>query len=151
MSTQPETFVIVGASLAGATAAQTLREQGFDGSVVLIGDEAEPPYERPPLTKDYLRGESPREKTYVHPEGFYPEHDIELMTDTAVTSLDPGRSTVLLDHRRELRYDRLLLTTGAEPRLLPIPGADLDGIHYLRTLGDAKPCASASAREAAWW
>ncbi len=136
MSTQRQTFVMVGAGLAGAQAAETLREEGFDGKLVLIGAEPERPYERPPLTKDYLRSESPREKAYVHPEAFYGEQDIELITDTAVTALDPGRSRVTLDDGRELGYERLLLTTGAEPRRLPIPGAELDGIHYLRTLAD---------------
>jgi 3-phenylpropionate/trans-cinnamate dioxygenase ferredoxin reductase component len=136
MSPQDQTFVIVGAGLAGAKAAETLREEGFDGRVVLIGAEPERPYERPPLTKDYLRSESPREKAYVHPEPFYGEHDIELITGAAVTALDPGRSQVTLEDGRELGYERLLLATGAEPRRLPIPGADLDGIHYLRTLAD---------------
>ena len=131
-----ETFVIVGASLAGAKAAEALREEGFDGRLVLIGDESERPYERPPLTKDYLRAESTREKAYVHPDGFYREHDIELMTETVVTAVDPARSMIALDRGDELGYDRLLLTTGAEPRRLPIPGADLDGVHYLRTLAD---------------
>src|SRR5215211_1793719 len=100
MSTQPQTVVIIGASLAGAKAAETLREEGFDGRLLLIGAEAERPYERPPLTKDYLRSESPREKAYVHPEAFYPEHHIELITDTAVTALDPGRSRVTLENGR---------------------------------------------------
>jgi 3-phenylpropionate/trans-cinnamate dioxygenase ferredoxin reductase subunit len=136
MSTQGRTFVIVGAGLAGATAAETLRDEGFEGRLVLIGSEPERPYERPPLTKDYLRGESPREKAYVHPEAFYGEHDIELMTETAVTALDPARSRITLGNEGELGYDRLLLTTGAEPRRIPTPGADLDGIHYLRTLAD---------------
>ena len=136
MTPQTQTFVIVGASLAGAKAAETLREEGFDGRLVLIGDESERPYERPPLTKDYLRAESPREKTYVHAEAFYREHDIELMTGTAVTALDPDRSRITLDDEGELGYERLLLTTGAEPRRLPTPGANLDGIYYLRTLED---------------
>jgi 3-phenylpropionate/trans-cinnamate dioxygenase ferredoxin reductase component len=130
------TFVIVGASLAGAKAAETLREEGFDGRVVLIGSEPERPYERPPLTKDYLRSEAPREQAYVHPDSFYAEHEIELITGTAVTGLDPGRSQVTLEDGRELGYERLLLTTGAEPRRLSLPGADPDGIHYLRTLSD---------------
>ncbi|MFL5838208.1 MAG: NAD(P)/FAD-dependent oxidoreductase [Solirubrobacteraceae bacterium] len=136
MSPQLRTFVIVGASLAGAKAAETLREEGFDGRVVLIGAEPDRPYERPPLTKDYLRSESPREKAYVHPEPFYREHDIELITGAPVSALDPGRSQVRLEDGREFGYDRLLLTTGAEPRRLQIPGADLDSIHYLRTLKD---------------
>ncbi|HET6866678.1 MAG TPA: FAD-dependent oxidoreductase [Solirubrobacteraceae bacterium] len=131
-----QTFVIVGAGLAGAKAAQELREHGFDGRVVLIGSEPERPYERPPLSKDYLRGESEREKAYVHPAGFYEEQDIELLTGAAVAAIDPGASRVLLEDNRELAYDRLLLTMGAEPRRLPVPGAELEGIHYLRTFAD---------------
>ena len=131
-----QTFAIVGAGLAGAKAAEELRERGFDGRLVLIGVESDRPYERPPLSKDYLRGESEREKAYVHPAGFYEEHAIDLLTETAVAAIDPGTSRVLLDDNRELAYDRLLLTTGAEPRRLPVPGAELDGIHYLRTFAD---------------
>lgn len=130
------TFIIVGASLTGAKAAEELRERGFDGRVVMLGSEAERPYERPPLTKDYLRGESPREKAYVHEEGFYAEHHIELETGTTVTAIDPSASRVTLDDGRDLRFDRLLLATGAEPRRIPVAGADLGGIHYLRTLAD---------------
>jgi 3-phenylpropionate/trans-cinnamate dioxygenase ferredoxin reductase subunit len=131
-----QTFVIVGASLAGAKAAEELRSCGFDGRVVLIGAEPERPYERPPLTKDYLRGESGREKAHVHPADFYGQQEVELVTGVAVTGIEPGRSLVLMDDGRELGYDRLLLATGAEPRRLPVPGADLDGIYYLRTLAD---------------
>ena len=130
------TFMIVGASLTGAKAAEELRERGFDGRVVLLGSEAERPYERPPLTKDYLRGDSPREKAYVHEEGFYAERDIELETGATVATIDPGASRVTLDDGRDLSFDRLLLATGAEPRRIPVPGADLAGIHYLRTLAD---------------
>jgi 3-phenylpropionate/trans-cinnamate dioxygenase ferredoxin reductase subunit len=131
------TFVIVGASLAGAKAAEELRTCGFDGRVVLIGAEPERPYERPPLTKDYLRGESGREKARVHAEDFYAQQEIELVTGVTVTAVEPGRSLVRLDDGRELGYDRLLLATGAEPRRLQIPGANLDGIYYLRTLADS--------------
>jgi 3-phenylpropionate/trans-cinnamate dioxygenase ferredoxin reductase component len=130
------TFVIVGASLAGAKAAEELCDRGFDGRVVLIGSEPERPYERPPLTKDYLRGDSPREQAYVHAEGFYAQREIELETGVTVTAIDPGASRVTLADGRELDYDRLLLATGAEPRRIPIPGADLAGVHYLRTLAD---------------
>ncbi len=131
-----QTFIIVGASLAGAKAAEELRTQGFDGRVLLIGSERERPYERPPLTKDYLRGESEREKAYVHELGFYEQHQIELETETTVTALDPAHPRVRLADDRELDYDRLLLTTGAEPRRISIPGSDLDGVHYLRTMAD---------------
>jgi 3-phenylpropionate/trans-cinnamate dioxygenase ferredoxin reductase subunit len=105
--------------------------------LVLIGAEAERPYERPPLSKDYLRGESAREKAYVHPEDFYAQHEIDLMTGAAVTAIDPDRATIRLDGGRELGYDKLLLATGAEPRRIPVPGAELEGIHYLRTMADA--------------
>ena len=132
-----DTFVIVGAGLAGAKAAETLRIEGFDGRVVLLGDEPRRPYERPPLSKDYLRGELPREAAYVHDEGFYDEHDIELRTATAVTGIDTAASQLILTGDERLRFDRLLLTTGAAPRRLTLPGADLDGIHYLRDLSHA--------------
>jgi 3-phenylpropionate/trans-cinnamate dioxygenase ferredoxin reductase subunit len=136
VSTASQTFVIVGAGLAGATAAATLREEGFDGRLVLIGDEPERPYERPPLTKEYLRGESPREKTYVHEPDFYADNGIELRTGASVTALETSRSRIAIDDGSELSFDRVLLTTGAEPRRLGVPGADLEGVHYLRTLAD---------------
>jgi 3-phenylpropionate/trans-cinnamate dioxygenase ferredoxin reductase subunit len=131
-----QTFVIVGASLAGAKAAEELRKQGFDGRVLLLGAEAERPYERPPLTKDYLRGEWPREKAYVHSGDFYAEQRIELLTGATVTGIDVGASSITLDGDREISFHRLLLTTGAEPRRIPIAGANLDGVHYLRTMAD---------------
>jgi 3-phenylpropionate/trans-cinnamate dioxygenase ferredoxin reductase component len=135
-STSKQTYVIVGASLAGAKAAEELRTQGFGGRTVLIGSELERPYERPPLSKDYLRGESPREKAHVHEEAFYREHDVELITGRTATDLDTHGRKVTLDDGQALPYDKLLLTTGAEPRRLSIPGAELEGIHYLRTLED---------------
>ncbi|MGH9281708.1 MAG: NAD(P)/FAD-dependent oxidoreductase [Acidimicrobiales bacterium] len=131
------TFVIVGASLAGAKAAEALRHEGFDGRVVLVGEEPERPYERPPLSKDYLRREAGREKVYVHDEGFYAEHGIELRTSTRVVGLEPAAGQVLLDDGERLGYDRLLLATGAAPRRMSVPGSDLPGVHYLRTLEDS--------------
>jgi 3-phenylpropionate/trans-cinnamate dioxygenase ferredoxin reductase subunit len=131
-----QTFLIVGASLAGAKAAEELRERGFDGRAMLVGSESERPYERPPLSKDYLRGEADRDKAYVHPPEFYAEHEIELLTGTTVTAIDPGTARVVLDDGAQLAYDRLLLTTGAQPRTIPVAGAELEGIHYLRTLDD---------------
>ncbi len=130
------TFVIVGASLAGAKAAGELRERGFDGRLVLVGAESERPYERPPLTKDYLQGKSERVKAYVHDEGFYGEQEIELRLGATAESIDPQASTVTLAGGEELAYDSLLLTTGAQPRRISVPGADLDGVHYLRTFAD---------------
>jgi 3-phenylpropionate/trans-cinnamate dioxygenase ferredoxin reductase subunit len=131
-----QTFIIVGASLAGAKAAEELRTAGFDGRVLLLGAEPERPYERPPLTKEYLRDESPREKAYVHQEGFYADQEIELLTDAEVSAVDAGASRVTLTNGREFEFDRLLLTVGAQPRRIQVPGAELDGIHYLRTLAD---------------
>jgi 3-phenylpropionate/trans-cinnamate dioxygenase ferredoxin reductase component len=135
--TSDRTFVIVGASLTGAKAAETLREEGFDGRVVLIGAENERPYERPPLSKDYLRGEVDRATVYVHPEGFYAEHDIELRLGRTAVGLNAADSELALDDGERLRYDRLLLATGAEPRRLSIPGGDLDGVLYLRSVADS--------------
>jgi 3-phenylpropionate/trans-cinnamate dioxygenase ferredoxin reductase component len=130
-------FVIVGAGLAGAKAAETLREEGYDGRVVLLGAEEEQPYERPPLSKEYLRGEAERASAAVHEAGFYAEHDIELRTGTAVTGLDIDARELELDGGERLPFDRLLLATGAEPRRLRVPGAELDGVHPLRTLADS--------------
>jgi len=130
-----QTFIIVGASLAGAKAAEELRERGFDGEIVLIGSEPERPYERPPLTKDYLRGES-EGAPFVHEEDFYAQHEITLLTGTTVAAIDPNHGSITLEGGRELGYDRLLLATGAEPRQIAVPGAELEGIHYLRTLAD---------------
>jgi 3-phenylpropionate/trans-cinnamate dioxygenase ferredoxin reductase subunit len=132
-----QTHVIIGASLAGAKAAETLREEGFDGRVVLVGAEEERPYERPPLSKDYLRGEAGREKVYVHAEGFYAEQDIELRLGRTAVSLDTANAQLKLDDGEELSYDRLLLATGAEPRRLELPGAELDGVFYLRSVQDS--------------
>jgi len=134
--TTDRTFVIVGASLAGAKAAETLRAEGFDERVVLIGAEDERPYERPPLSKDYLRGEAERETVYVHTEGFYADHDIELRLGRTAVSVNVAGSELALDDGERLRYDRLLLATGAEPRRLSIPGGDLDGVLYLRSVAD---------------
>ena len=135
--TTSDTFAIVGAGLAGAKAAEPLRTEGFDGRVVLVGADRERPYDRPPLSKDYLRGETPRATTYVHDEAFYEAHDIELLTATAVSRIDPAASDVTLATGQRLRFDRLLLTTGAASRRLTVPGADLDGVYYLRDLHDA--------------
>ena len=131
------TFVIVGASLAGARAAATLREEGFDGRIVLVGEESERPYVRPPLSKGYLAGRTERTKIYVHDEGFYGEHDIELRTSTHVEQIDRGAGEIVLAGGERLAYDSLLLTTGAMPRALPVPGADLDGVLLLRRVADS--------------
>jgi 3-phenylpropionate/trans-cinnamate dioxygenase ferredoxin reductase subunit len=134
--TAPQTIVIAGAGLAGAKAAEALRDEGFDGRVVLLGAEDERPYERPPLSKEVLRGDAPREKVYVHDEAYYDKHEIELRTGTAVEAVDTRAAEVVLAGGERLRYDALLLATGARPRRLTLPGADLDGVHELRTLAD---------------
>ncbi|MFW3172687.1 NAD(P)/FAD-dependent oxidoreductase [Geodermatophilus sp. CPCC 206100] len=130
-------FVIVGAGLAGAKAAEALRAEGFDGPVVLVGDEPELPYERPPLSKGYLLGTVEREEARVHDEGWYAEHDVDLRTGVRATGLDPAGHRVELATGESVRYGSLLLATGSAPRRLPVPGADLDGVRYLRTLADA--------------
>jgi 3-phenylpropionate/trans-cinnamate dioxygenase ferredoxin reductase subunit len=135
--TNDQTFVIVGASLAGAKAAETLREEGFDGRVVLVGAEEQRPYERPPLSKDYLRGEAELENVYVHPHGFYAEHDIELRLRRTAVSVNVAGRELALDDGERLRYDRLLLATGAEPRRLSVPGSELEGVLYLRSVEDS--------------
>jgi 3-phenylpropionate/trans-cinnamate dioxygenase ferredoxin reductase subunit len=133
----PPTFVIVGAGLAGARAAEALRKEGFDGRVVLFGEEADPPYDRPPLTKDFLRGESDRAHLAVLPDTFWAEQSIELRTGARVAAIDvAGRAVVLADGTRT-PFDRLLLATGSRPRQLRVPGADLPGVHVIRRVGDA--------------
>jgi 3-phenylpropionate/trans-cinnamate dioxygenase ferredoxin reductase subunit len=133
-----QTFVIVGASFAGAKAAIELRERGFEGRVLLIGAESELPYERPPLSKDYLRGESERDDLYVEGETFYQAKEIELLLGHAVTTIDPAKKSVQLErHGPDIRFDTLLIATGSRPRRLQLPGEELEGIHYLRTIADS--------------
>jgi len=136
-------YVIVGASLAGAKAAETLREEGFEGAVVLIGEEHEHPYERPPLSKGYLLGKDKRESIFVHPEDWYASRDIDLRLGATVTSIDRAASQVELAGGERVPYDRLLITTGSSPRRLSLPGGDLDGVFYLRTVADSERLAAA--------
>jgi 3-phenylpropionate/trans-cinnamate dioxygenase ferredoxin reductase subunit len=130
-------FVIVGGGLAGAKAAETLRAEGFAGPVVLVAQEPELPYERPPLSKDYLLGKAERDGAHVHPAGWYAEHDVDLRMGARATALDPAANRVTLEDGGQLSYGALLLATGCSPRRLPVPGADLAGVRYLRTLADA--------------
>jgi transaldolase len=132
------TFVIVGAGLAGAKAAEALRDQGFNGRIVLLGDEPHRPYERPPLSKDYLIGKLEREQVFVHPAAWYGEHDVDLRTGQAVTAIDRAAHQVTLADGSHVGYDRLLLATGSSPRRLPVPGADADGVYYLRRIEDSE-------------
>ena len=130
------TLAIVGASLAGAKAAEAARESGYDGRIVLIGDEAAAPYERPPLSKAVLRGEAEPASTRVHPDGFYDEHDVEFVTDRVV-AIDSASRRVELSDGDTLPFDAAILATGAEPRRLAVPGGELDGVHYLRSVDDS--------------
>jgi 3-phenylpropionate/trans-cinnamate dioxygenase ferredoxin reductase component len=143
MADDDGTMVIVGAGLAGAKAAETLRAEGFSGRVLLIGDEDERPYERPPLSKEYLQGRAERASAFVHPPDWYDEHDVELRAGVPVTAVDRDAHEVVLADDERLGYRKLLLATGSSPRRLALPGADLDGVHYLRTLTDSDGIAAA--------
>ena len=130
-------YVIIGASLAGAKAAEALRAAGFDGPITLIGEETDRPYERPPLSKGYLLGKTEREAIYVHSREWYADSGIDLRLGIAAASIDRAAHEVRLADGSAVEYARLLLTTGSSVRRLPVPGADLDGVLYLRRLGDS--------------
>jgi 3-phenylpropionate/trans-cinnamate dioxygenase ferredoxin reductase subunit len=133
-----QTFVIVGGGLAGAKAAETLRSEGFTGRVILICDERDHPYERPPLSKGFLTGSQERESVFVHEPAWYAQADIELHLGQPATHLDRAAKAVTLGDGTRIHYDRLLLATGAEPRRLDIPGTGLAGVHHLRRLSHAE-------------
>ncbi|MEU6216526.1 FAD-dependent oxidoreductase [Streptomyces sp. NPDC047022] len=134
-----QTFVIVGGGLAGAKAAETLRAEGFTGRVILICDERDHPYERPPLSKGYLLGKEERDSVFVHEPAWYAQNDIELHLGQTVDAIDRDARTVRFgDDGTLVHYDKLLLVTGAEPRRLDIPGTDLAGVHHLRRLAHAE-------------
>ena len=129
--------LLVGGGVASAACAVALREGGFEGSVVLAGREPDPPYERPPASKGYLSGAQGRDDALYRPEGWYAEHDVELLTRVSVMKMDPAARTVKLSDRSELSFDSALLATGANVRRLNVDGADLEGLHYLRALRNA--------------
>ncbi|HEY7142966.1 MAG TPA: FAD-dependent oxidoreductase [Streptosporangiaceae bacterium] len=131
-------YVIAGASLAGAKAAQTLREEGFDGSVVLIGSEELAPYERPPLSKGFLLGKEEADSAYVHEEGWYAANDVDLRLGVTVRAIDRDARQLTLSAGDPVSYDKLLITTGASARRLAVPGGGLDGVLYLRSLADSQ-------------
>jgi 3-phenylpropionate/trans-cinnamate dioxygenase ferredoxin reductase subunit len=143
MTTQ-QTFVILGAGLAGAKAAEALRTNGFGGKVILIGDEDERPYDRPPLSKGYLQGTTEREKIYIHPAQWHLERDIDLRLGIRVNDIDCAAHEVKTAGET-LGYDKLLVATGSAPRRLTVPGADLAGVHYLRRVADSEALKAAFA------
>ncbi|HLX52071.1 MAG TPA: FAD-dependent oxidoreductase [Streptosporangiaceae bacterium] len=132
------TYLIVGASLAGAKAAEALRTGGFDGRLIMIGAEPDRPYERPPLSKDYLLGKAERDSIYVHPRQWYADQDVDLRLGIAATGIDRAGHQVTLADGSRVGYSKLLLTTGSAPRRLTVPGADLDGVLYLRSVQDSE-------------
>jgi 3-phenylpropionate/trans-cinnamate dioxygenase ferredoxin reductase subunit len=138
-------YVIIGASLAGAKAAETLRDEGFGGPIVLLGTEAERPYERPPLSKGYLLGNADKTSLYVHDEHWYARNQVDLRLGVTAVAVDRAARRVDLDIGGPVGYDRLLLTTGSHPRVLQVPGGDLDGVHYLRTTAQSEALATALA------
>src|SRR5712691_11115817 len=129
-------MVIVGGGKAGGTAAATLRDEGFGGRVVIISQEPGIPFGRPPLSKTYLRSEEDLKDWYVRPADWYEAHDVELLTDTGATAIDAAAHMLVLDSGRELGYQKVLIATGGRNRRLEIPGAELSGIYYLRTVAD---------------
>jgi 3-phenylpropionate/trans-cinnamate dioxygenase ferredoxin reductase subunit len=139
------TAVIVGGGLAGGSAASTLRQEGFDGRIVVVGAEEHPPYERPPLSKEFLRGEQSLEQTYLRPEDWYADNDIELRTGVRAERIDSASRTVELEGGESLAYDTALIATGSRNRRFPIPGLDLEGVLDLRTAGDAQRIKQAAA------
>ncbi|MEV4365114.1 FAD-dependent oxidoreductase [Nonomuraea sp. NPDC049625] len=133
----PATFVIAGGGLAAVKAAEALREEGFDGAIVVVGREPHLPYERPPLSKTYLQDGGERQKIFVHDAAWYRDHAVDLRTGVTVTEIDRAAHQVTLSDGERLRYDKLLLATGARPRRLTVPGHDRDNVLYLRTVDDS--------------
>jgi len=131
-----ERIVIIGAGQAGAQAIATLRAEGFDGALALVGDEPFLPYQRPPLSKAYLQGKFERERLFLKPEAFYSEAKCEVLTGIAAAAIDRAKKIVALADGRALPYDKLLLATGSRVRKIKVPGADLPGVHYLRSIAD---------------
>jgi 3-phenylpropionate/trans-cinnamate dioxygenase ferredoxin reductase subunit len=129
--------LLIGGGVASAACATQLRDDGFGGSVLLVGREPDPPYNRPPISKGYLLGQEDRDSVVVHPASWWTESDVQLKTRTSVTKLDAERRVAVLSTKEEVSFDRALLATGANVRRLPVDGSDLEGIHYLRALRNA--------------
>ncbi len=130
-------FLLIGGGVAAANCAATLREEGAEGSITIVGRESDPPYDRPPCSKGYLQGTESREDAYVHPPEFYAEHDIELLTRVSAMKLDTGARTVRLSTKEEVEFGQALIATGANVRRLTVDGSGLEGIHYLRAFGNS--------------
>jgi 3-phenylpropionate/trans-cinnamate dioxygenase ferredoxin reductase subunit len=130
-------FLIVGGGMAAGNCARHLREQGAEGDILLVGREPDPPYNRPPLTKTYVRGEESREDIMFRPPEWYDEQNVGLLTRTSVMALDPAARVATLSNKDEVRFEKALLATGSNVRILRVDGAQLDGIHYLRTIGNS--------------
>jgi 3-phenylpropionate/trans-cinnamate dioxygenase ferredoxin reductase component len=139
-------FLIVGGGFAGAYCASELRAKGAEGSVLIVGREPEPPYERPPLTKEYLRGEASRADAYVNPPEWYEENEVELRPKTSVMALDAEARTATLQGGEEVGFDRALIATGANVNILRIEGAELEGIHYVRAFGNSDAIRAEAAK-----
>ncbi len=137
MAERQADFLLIGGGLAAAGCAAELRKRGAEGSILLAGREPEPPYERPPLSKEYLRGEAERAGAYVSPPEWYEENGVELLTGTNVMSLDPGARTAKLQGGDEVSFDKALIATGAMVNILRVEGAENEGIHYLRAFGNS--------------
>lgn len=143
-----ERLIIVGGGQAAVQAVHSLRQQHFDGAITLVGEEPFLPYQRPPLSKKYLAGELPRERLFLRPAGFYADKHVDLELNARVEELDLGRHTVRLADGRTFDFDRLLLATGSRPRRLELPGAELKGVHYLRSIADADAISAALTQSA---
>ncbi len=137
MSGRSADFLLIGGGLASANCASELRKRGADGSILLVGREPEPPYERPPLSKEYMRGEASREDAYVNPVSWYEENDVELLSGVNVMSLDPDARTAKLQGGEEVGFGKALIGTGSMVNILRVEGAENEGIHYLRAFGNS--------------
>lgn len=146
----PQTCIIIGASHAAAQLVFSLRQEGWQGKITVIGDEASLPYQHPPLSKTFLRGDKAANEIFIRPQAFYEKHNIDFKLDTRVESIQRASKSVILSSGEILKYDKLALCTGSRPRQITLPGSELSGVHYLRTLRDGEGIKSdmASAKEA---
>ena len=142
--------LLIGGGMAAANCARWLREEGADGSILLVGREYDPPYNRPPLSKGYLRGEESREEVLFRPDEWWSEQDIELLTRTSVMKLDAGERVATLSNKDEVRFGSALLATGSNVRRLRADGCDLEGIHYLRAFANSDAIREGRPRRSAW-